>query len=110
MAKDISKQVAINDKRISRLEILSKEAMDVLHRLDERMEHMDHIIRGNGSPGLVTKIEILQTQTEAIRTSLADAKETAKETVKTKSDHAWAWKLAAGSAVFAEVLHWLIVR
>lgn len=108
MAKELTKQVAINDKRISRLEILSKEAMDVLHRLDDRMEHMDHIIRGNGSPGLVTKIEILQTQTEEIRTSLAEAKETAKEIVKNKSDHAWAWKLAASSAVIAEVLHWLM--
>lgn len=96
------------DKRIVVLESHAKESMTILQRLDERMEHMDHIIRGNGSPGLVTKIEVLQTQTEEIRKSLAEAKETAKDDAKTKTDHSWAWKLATLSAVLAEVLHWLM--
>lgn len=94
------------DKRIIILEAHSKESMAILQRLDERIEHMDHIIRGNGSPGLVTQIQVLQTQTEEIRKSLADSKETAKDDAKTSKDHKWQWLFWIVSLIVVEVIHW----
>lgn len=106
----MEKKLTANDRRITILESLSKEAMTILHTLDERMEHLDHVVRGNGSPGLVTQIQVLQTQTEAIRTSLAEQKETAKETAKTKEDHKWQWLFWAATLIVVEVTHWLLKR
>lgn len=106
MKNKIEKQ----DLRLTTLELQSKEAMTILQRLDERMEHMDHIIRGNGSPGLVTQIQVLQTKTDAISLSLAEAKETATAAAKSTNDHTWQWVLAAGSVVLVEVFHWLLKR
>lgn len=96
------------DKRVTILESNSKESMTILQRLDERMENMDHIIRGNGAPGLVAKIEVLQLQTEAIRTSLAEQKETAKDDAKTSKDHKWQWLYWAVTLIVVEGIHWLI--
>lgn len=96
------------DKRVTALESTSKESMTILQRLDERMEHMDHIIRGNGSPGLVTQIQVLQTQTEEIRKSLAESKETAKDDAKTSKDHRWQWVYWAVTMIAVEGIHWLI--
>lgn len=98
------------DKRVTILETNHKESMTILQRLDERMEHMDHIIRGNGSPGLVTQIEVLQNQTEAISKSLAEAKETAKDDAKTSSDHKWQWLYWAVTLLVVEGIHWLLAR
>lgn len=96
------------DKRVTILESNHKESMTILQRLDERMEHMDHIIRGNGSPGLVTQIEVLQTKTDLISKSLEDQKETSKDDAKTSNDHKWRWVFWAVSLVSVEVIHWLI--
>ena len=96
------------DKRITILESLSKESMTILQRLDDRMEHMDHIIRGNGSPGLVTQIEVLQTKTDAISKTLEDQKETSKDDAKTKKDHNWQWVYWAITMIVVEGIHWLV--
>lgn len=46
--------------RIVKLENGQKNIMDKLHEMNETLNGMDHVIRGNGRPGLVAKVEVIE--------------------------------------------------
>lgn len=46
--------------RLVKLEDGHKNIMDKLMSMDERLIGMDHVIRGNGRPGLVSKVEVIE--------------------------------------------------
>lgn len=95
----------MNERRLTTLEQQAKSVMDVLKRIDERTERLDHIIRGNGNPGLVTRIEVIEVITKELHEKVVTSEADKKESAKTKSDHVWTWWIAFGSLALVEVLH-----
>lgn len=45
------------------------EVMDKLEVMDKKLDGLDHIIRGNGTPGLVTKMELHAVRLKALEGS-----------------------------------------
>ena len=101
-------KVMNSERRLTILEQQTKAVMDVLKRIDERTEHLDHIIRGNGNPGLVTRVEVIEVEAKELREKVVTSVADVKESAKVKSDHAWAWWIAFGSLALVEVLHWVL--
>jgi NADPH-dependent curcumin reductase CurA len=48
------------NERVASLEAIIPSIHETLQKLDERMEGMDHVIRGNGGPGLTQRVGILE--------------------------------------------------
>lgn len=47
------------NERVARLEAIVPEINEKLGRLDAKMDGLDHVVRGNGAPGLAAKVESL---------------------------------------------------
>lgn len=53
-------------ERLAKLETIVPVIHDALQDLNKKMDGMDHIIRGNGAPGLAQKVEAIKVKVEAI--------------------------------------------
>lgn len=60
--------------RLIQLEEAHKTIMDKLVSMDERLVGMDHVIRGNGRPGLVAKTEVIEQRLKGLEGNRRDWK------------------------------------
>lgn len=61
--------------RIVKLEDAYKAIMEKLKEMNERMVGVDHVIRGNGRPGLVTEVETLKQSVKDLKGARKDWKD-----------------------------------
>lgn len=54
------------NERVAKLEAKFSAIHDYLADLNEKMEGLDHVIRGNGAPGLAAKVDAIKTRVETI--------------------------------------------
>lgn len=98
------------ETRLTALEMNAKATMEVLKRVDERTEALDHTIRGNGMPGLATDIQLLKQSVHAIKDQLKIAVSDTKTTIEKKSDHHWQLWAPLGSMLVMEAIHWILAK
>lgn len=55
--------------RVAKIETVFGTLLETLKRMDERMEGMDHVIRGNGKPGLVSDVRDVVSRVATLETS-----------------------------------------
>lgn len=61
--------------RIVKVEDAYKALMKKLLEMDEKLTGMDHVIRGNGRPGLVTKFELQEQRIKTLENNKKDWKD-----------------------------------
>lgn len=61
--------------RLVKLEDAYKGIRDSLREMNERLVGMDHVIRGNGRPGLATDVEILKQDVKTMKAGKKDWKD-----------------------------------
>lgn len=57
------------DTRITKIETMFATLFETLKKMDERLEGMDHVIRGNGAPGLVSDVRDITTRVTSMEGS-----------------------------------------
>lgn len=55
--------------RVTKMEVVLKTLLETLTRMDARMEGMDHVIRGNGKPGLVADMATTVVRLDSLESS-----------------------------------------
>lgn len=63
------------DVRMVKVEDACKNIMSKLMEMDTRLTGMDHVIRGNGRPGLVAKVEVQETRLKTLESNKRDWKD-----------------------------------
>jgi hypothetical protein len=53
-------------ERLATLETLVPTILEKLTAMDAKMDGLDHVIRGNGAPGLAAKVDAIKTRVETI--------------------------------------------
>lgn len=61
--------------RIVKVEDAYKSILGKLQEMDSRLVGMDHVIRGNGRPGLVAKAEVIDQRLKNLETNKRDWKD-----------------------------------
>lgn len=61
--------------RLIKLEDGHKNIMGKLHEMNDTLNGMDHVIRGNGRPGLVAKVEVIENKIEHLEVGKKDWKD-----------------------------------
>lgn len=61
--------------RVVKLEDAYKGIRDILRDMNERLVGMDHVIRGNGRPGIVTDVETLKQAVKDLKSNRKDWKD-----------------------------------
>lgn len=54
------------NERVAKLEAVLPAIHDQLVSMNEKMVGLDHVIRGNGAPGLAAKVDAIKTRVETI--------------------------------------------
>lgn len=54
------------NERVAKLEEKFSSIHDALVEMNVKMDGLDHVIRGNGSPGLAAKVDAIKTRVETI--------------------------------------------
>lgn len=54
------------NERVAKLEEKFESIHGSLASLNDKMDGLDHVIRGNGSPGLAAKVDVIATKVETI--------------------------------------------
>lgn len=106
----------LNTVQLDVSKIMSKtEVLDVdIIKTKADLNHLEHTIRGNGSPGLKTKIELMDLHQSNLKEVVESLKTTIKESNDEKHKGSIAIKVAvvtaASSGVVALVLQLLAVK
>lgn len=54
------------NERVAKLEGMLPAIHDALQDMNAKMDGLDHVIRGNGAPGLAAKVDAIKTRVETI--------------------------------------------
>lgn len=54
------------NERVAQLEAIIPAIHGQLSEMNEKMSGLDHVIRGNGAPGLAAKVDAIKTRVETI--------------------------------------------
>jgi len=65
--------------RLVKLEDRHDEIMTRLVNMDKKLDGLDHVIRGNGSPGLATKVETQEQRLKELEGDQGDTKRSWKD-------------------------------
>lgn len=106
MVDKLAKTVLKNVDRITSLEINQKASMEIIKRIDDRTEQLDHVIRGNGNPGLKADMVLLKQQCTDIKIALDQSTTDRKKVEEKRSDHNWQLWVAIIVMLGTEILHW----